>query len=422
MTQRIALDQIIDAAPARVVVTRDQQGQVAQAEFDLSGLPRVDALLVGKPVVDVVHLVERLCGICPSAHHLAGMRALESLAGLGELPPTADAIRRLLHHGGLIAIQVVGLISTHPEPALRLRRFAKAAMTAAGSPGHFPVTAVPGGVVALVDPTARQAGLELADDAVQAARQVAQQALELPHPPDPFSGADVALVNAAGQLDLFGTRLRAVAADSSVLIADARPADWDDLVAEATPGATAPRPYLRALGPGRGAYRVGPVAQLRVGALSTPLAGQLQAEWSARGGGAAAARAIVVLHAAEVITDLLRQSRLDTPPVALPWPSHLPAGVGVGWVDGARGLLVHRYATDDTQRVRQATILTPTAQNEPWLGELLREATHQAGAAGPEVGLEDAIREADPCLPCSTAPEGTMNLVVDTITAAVEGH
>ena len=31
------------------------------------------------------------------------------------------------------------------------------------------------------------------------------------------------------------------------------------------------------------------------------------------------------------------------------------------------------------------------------------------------VGLEDAIREADPCLPFSAAPPGTMELQVDTV-------
>ena len=97
MIQHINVRQIIDAAPARVLLTRDDTGSVTSAAFDLSGLPRVDSLLVGRPVVEVPALVERLCGICPAAHHLAGTRALESLAGLSEIPPTAQAVRRLLH-------------------------------------------------------------------------------------------------------------------------------------------------------------------------------------------------------------------------------------------------------------------------------------------------------------------------------------
>lgn len=88
----------------------------------------------------------------------------------------------------------------------------------------------------------------------------------------------------------------------------------------------------------------------------------------------------------------------------------VPAGaVGVGWVDGPRGLLVHRYVAGGDGLLRAATILTPTAQNEPWLADLLRAAVARSAAAG---ALERAVREADPCLPCTAAPLGTMRLTV----------
>ena len=449
MTERVIVDQIVAAAPARVVMTRDAAGQVTEAGFDLTGLPRVDALLAGRPVVEVPGLVERLCGICPTAHHLAGTRALEALAGMTELPATAEAVRRLLHHAGIIAIHVVGLVATARDDALALRRFAKAVMAAAGSPGHFPATAVPGGVVAPVGPAQRDTCRAMVPDALAAARRIADRALAAPVPPDHFAGADLALVDDRGNLDLYGQTLRAVAADGAPVIAAASADQWDDLVAEADPGSSAPRPYLKALGPGAGAYRVGPVAQLRVGRVGTPSAAGLQERWwggadpfdrharhddvqrrvDVRTGGAAAARTIIIVHAVEAIADLLDSPALVAGPTLVdlvsgqvlppgsppsPWPAELPPGVGVGWVDGARGLLAHRYATGADGRVATATILTPTAQNEPWLGELLRTAAGgSASEAAVRAGLEDAIREADPCLPCSAAPAGTMDLVVD---------
>ena len=419
MTQRIALDQIIEAAPARVVVTQDASGQVTGAEFDLSGLPRVDAALVGRPVMEVPGLVERLCSICPTAHHLAGMRALESLAGLGSLPPTAEEVRRLLHHAGVIGIHVMGLISTDPEEALILRRFSKAAMAAVGSPGHFPVTAVPGGVLAPADPDLVRTCTELVDETLGAALGIAEKALATPVPlaapltMDHFNGADLALVDDHGQLDLCGPSLRAVASDGTLVIASAHSDQWDGLVAEADPGSPNPRPYLIPLGPGSGTYRVGPVAQLRVGPVSTPIAADLQQSWVRNHGGAHAARAIIVVHCVEVIAALLDDPALTSGPVVLPWPSHLVAGTGVGWVDGARGLLVHRYVIDANERVTSATILTPTAQNELWLGDLLRTAAKASGEQAVRASMEDAIREADPCLPCSAAPAGTMDLRVD---------
>ena len=80
----------------------------------------------------------------------------------------------------------------------------------------------------------------------------------------------------------------------------------------------------------------------------------------------------------------------------------LRAGVGVGVVDGPRGLLVHVYTVDDAGMLVDCQILTPTAQNEWWLAGMLREFAD----------VESSIRTADPCLPCSSAPPGQMNVTI----------
>ncbi len=66
-TQRIDLNALVSPAAARVVVQVDPDGQVREASFDLAGLPRVDQLLIGRPVTEVPGLVERLCGIWPGS-------------------------------------------------------------------------------------------------------------------------------------------------------------------------------------------------------------------------------------------------------------------------------------------------------------------------------------------------------------------
>lgn len=422
---RWVLDEIVDAFEARVVVERDAEGAVRSARFDLAGLPRMDSLLVGRPVGGVPALVERLCGLCPAAHHLAGVRALEALSGSRALTPAAEAVRRLLHHGSGLAAHAPRLLAVDPRGAALLGAFGRDAVVAAGSPGHFPVTAVPGGVRAAVSPGAAAALAQGAGQALDAARRIARAALAASGPPPgavAFGGADAALVDEAGRPDLLGARLRVVAADGGVIEHAAPPARWDEVVAEAEPGAAAPRPYLVALGRERGAYRVGPVAQLRVGELTTPVAAQLQAEWRACGGGSAGARAVLAVHSVEVVGRLLDERAWSDGPLILPAaPAPSAARVRVGWVDGPRGLLVHRYATDAAGIVTGATILTPTAQNERWLAELLRSA---AGPGPQDVrtdAMEDAIREADPCLPCASAPAGAMGLRVETVTAAPDG-
>jgi len=230
-----------------------------------------------------------------------------------------------------------------------------------------------------------------------------------------FSGADVALADSSGRPDLLGERLRAVNAAGEVVHAAASADGWAALIAEAQPGRVDPRPYLVSLGPGLGEYRVGPVAQLRIGALTTVRARRLQERWLAAGGSASAARAIMMLHSVEAIGALVESSALVAGPCTTA-PAGVPRDEGVGWVDGPRGLLVHRYVSAANGVARAVTILTPTAQNEPWLAGLLRAVVDASPADGPDrMGLEGAIREADPCLPCSSAPPGTMALQVDTV-------
>jgi NAD-reducing hydrogenase large subunit len=135
----------------------------------------------------------------------------------------------------------------------------------------------------------------------------------------------------------------------------------------------------------------------------------------------------MTLHCLEVITAVLQQPELmsdqllsdqlssqPSAPVQVTETSSEPLSVGVGWSDGARGLLVHRYAVTADQLLAEATILTPTAQNEPWLAHLLARAVG-ASAAGQvtSAALEAAIRAGDPCLPCTDAPPGAMPLIID---------
>jgi NAD-reducing hydrogenase large subunit len=428
VTTRLILDAALDPTGARIVVTRDPDGVISDAWFDMSGLPRVDTLLAGRPVAGVPALVERLCGVCPTAHHLAGIQALESLHGVGTIPPAAKLVRRLLHYGSVLDVHATRFGIGGPD-VRPLRALAKLAAVAAGSPGHFPVTAVVGGVAAPATSEAVSRCRQALPEALAAAESLARAALEhhadspdragvRAASPAPFEGADVALVDDAGTPDLLGSHLRAVGADGTVLVDRADPTDWDTLVAEQVPGAAAPRPYLVNLGPEHGRYRVGPVAQLRVGPVGTALAAGLQREWCAREAGALAARATMTVHVVEVIGGILDRVDPDDVEVVVAGAARAPgAGTGVGWVDGARGLLVHRPEATASGMVRGAIVLTPTAQNEPWLADLLRQAMGNAPDGPLTAGglVEGAIRDVDPCLPCTAAPPGAMGIVVETV-------
>ncbi len=429
-TTRLNLDAIISPAAARVVVEVDAQGRTTQASFDLTGLPRVDELLVGRPVLEVPTMVERLCGICPAAHHLAGVAALEQLLGFTEIPVTAAHVRRLLHLGSTLDNHAVRLFGGQRDAALALRRYAKLAMKAAGSPGHFPTTACPGGVVSGADEAACQELVDLGGAALSSAMQLADaQFAGSDLHDDAFAGADLALVDDHGRPDLSGSRLRACVGGEPVMN-DAPAARWPQVVAETRLGDAAPRPHLVGLGAGRGNYRVGPVSQLRVGELATPRAAELQRRWLDEDRSALSARAVLLVHAVEAIVALLDSGGLTSGPTCAAGPQEPASGDGVGYVDGPRGLLVHHYRAGADQRLAWAQILTPTAQNEQWLSGLLTSAATGLPGAGGAQGspervrdlMEQSIREADPCLPCTSAPPGGMDLQVDLVRTVGDGE
>lgn len=421
---KINIGEIIDPGEGRVVVRQDAQGK-KHAHFDLVGLPRVEKLLVGKSCKEALNMTEHLCGICPVAHHLAGTRALDVLVGGREPSDAAQKVRRLLHYGSIVEAHSLRFVSLNREAGISLKKFSKVMLTGAGSPRHFPITAQPGGIgawPALQDVIRVR---EDVDQAIAAANRVSAAFLASPReesgggPEQAF--ADLALIDEQGNPDVFGTRVRIRRGGKPHLDFDF--SRWNECIAEEFPGEAAPRPYIVSLGTENGRYRVGPVAQLSIGPLTTPLARAAQEQWLQGYPDAATARAIVTLHVLEKTKDLveslipLLQTELETDGEAGNAPDSLPqAGLGTGLVDGPRGVLAHTYEIDSTGTILRAVILTPTAQNEPWLAQLLTAATEVTGDdAAREAALEQSIRQADPCLPISSAPAGQMKLKLDTI-------
>ncbi|MCI5825802.1 MAG: nickel-dependent hydrogenase large subunit [Arcanobacterium sp.] len=438
---KIDLNAIIDPYDARVVATTAADGSVAEAHFDLAGLPRVDHLLEGKSAAEAVYMAEHLCGICPAAHHLAGVRALDHLAPR-PVPHTAATVRRILHAASHIDQHSLRFAAINRETAVQLRKFAKNTMAAVGSPGHFPTTAVPGGVAYM---PSREQVTQLQENCVEilhrmravcdialttisgepvvtnsATLAAAEPGRQLNEPyRDEFLGINVALVDSQGHPDLLGSHVKAVHANGELVFCE--PAEhWGELVREAYPGAAAPQPYIAQLGSEQGRYRVGPIAQLSVGELLTPEAAAMQEQWLADPRQSLGARAVIALHcvediacAAQELAEAYAQGKPEDRPLPTEEAGPLRAGTATGLVDSPRGILAHTYTLDDKETVQTATVLTPTAQNEPWLADLLRTALSRASAESQEQALEDSIREADPCLPISSAPAGTMKLRID---------
>ncbi len=370
---RLEVDAIVDPLAATVLVER----ATGRARFDIAGVPRVDPLLAGRPAAEVPALVTRLCGLCPVTHHLAGVAALDP----GPLPATAAAVRALLHHGSVLEVMGPRLAPRH---ALEFKKFGKQVLRAAGCPGHFPDVAVPGGVAAPAD-AAEVAAVRAELGGIAQLIDVTVDAAPAGMPPgwaDGHGRLDVTVADAAGNWDPLGRFLRA--GDELIPAAEV-----PERIRETRPGEINPRPEIRVGGHWH-PYRVGACAR------HPGLAPQL-------------AQALTLRESLAAITSLVDDPALvASPPAADDQPAGLHDGVGVGLVDGPRGLLVHEYEVAEGV-LRRARILSPTAQNEGWLADLLTRAVAQG------LDLEAPVRAADPCLPCTSAPRGKMNITVKEI-------
>ncbi|WIM68280.1 nickel-dependent hydrogenase large subunit [Corynebacterium breve] len=359
---KLPIDAVVDPLAVSVIVEGDA------ARFDVAGVPRVDPHLVGRPAHTVPTLVTRLCGLCPVTHHLAGMRALDHLVDQ-PVDDTARAVRALLHHGSVFDVMGPRLAPTH---ALELKRFGKAVLSAAGCPGHFPDVAVPGGVRAAADPDL----VATLVDELPRIQTIVDKLQGDPWQP-PTTPLDVWVSN-GDKWDPLGDFLQA---EELIPISEI-----PQRIRETRPGEINPHPQIIVDGTWHD-YRVGPASR-------HPEMSPAQAQ-------------IATLHdSLYALRTLLDDPALTTPVTAPDLP--LRDGTGVGVVDGPRGLLIHEYEVRESI-VTRARILSPTAQNEPWLAEML---THVIAHGGDARAVEEPIRAADPCLPCTNAPRGMMNVTI----------
>ena len=192
--------------------------------------------------------------------------------------------------------------------------------------------------------------------------------------------------------------------------------EWASRVKETRPGAPDPRPVVEleaTNGSGVRAwnYRVGPISRARFREAGAATNDPFEAQLLTLSDSVAA-----LMGLAEALAEgSSGASEAGTADAGTWASSSMKAGTGIGVVDGPRGLLAHEYAVDEEGTVTACRILTPTAQNEGWLAGMLRASLAGAGAGAgeKEAWAESAIRAADPCLPCTSAPEGGMGVKLE---------
>ena len=447
----------------KVTLLLDEDNQVRQARLHIVEFRGFEKFIQGRPYWELPVLVQRLCGICPVSHHLAAAKACDQLIGVDQLTPSAEKLRRLMHLGQTLQSHalhffhlsspdllfgfddpvahrnIIGVLADHPEIATRgvlLRKFGQEVIRMTSGKRVHGTGAIPGGVNKHLSGAERDALMgeidRVVDWAEQSVQLIKRVFLTNPDYHYRFGAVDantLGLVRPDGAFELYDGGLRARDAAGETLLDHHDPRDYQAVIAEEIkPWSYMKFPFLRALGPETGWYRVGPLARVNnADCFHTPLAEQERQDFAAAGEGRPLqaalathwARLIELLHCAEAIAELLPDPDLTAGELRRRGDLR-PLGIGV--VEAPRGTLFHHYEIDGDGLVTRANLIVSTTNNNQAMNTAIRQvaAEHLSGRELTEPLLntiEVAIRAYDPCLSCATHAVGRMPLWIELVDA-----
>jgi F420-non-reducing hydrogenase large subunit len=449
----------------KIEIFLDDQGEVEHTYFQVPELRGFESFCVGRPVEEMPALTNRICGVCPEAHHLAAAKAADAVYGVAP-PRPAVLLRELMYcafyvtdhttHfyalGGpdvivgpdapVVDRNILGVIrKVGLEVGSRVigtRRGGHRVVELIGGRRIHPCTAVPGGMTkgitsderAEIEAIARQmldfAAFSNELFATLIAEGPARDLLlgDLFRHETYYSG----LVDDAGRVALYDGRVRVIAPDGSEHGTYA-PADYQEWISEhVEPWTYLKFPYLKKVGwqgfvdgADSGIYCVGPLGRLNVATgMATPRA---QAEYeryfatlspSVDGrrapvhlrGAMHWARLVEMLYAAERMLELVADPEITSTDVrAVPTQ---PPTEGVGTVEAPRGTLTHHYWTDANGLVTRVNLIVGTTNNHAPIALSIDRAARGLIHHGVVVDnglldrIEMAFRAYDPCFGCAT--------------------
>ncbi len=432
---------------ARITLDLDDQGRVAHGHLQVMEIRGFEKLLQKTELLKMPLVTARLCGVCPAAHHLASVAAIEAGAGV-TAPRDALLLRELLYAGHMLHSHALSnFVLTGPDlllglgaPAqdrnvfhllqvdaelakkiLRLRSIGQKTVEIVGGRGVHPVTVVPGGISFRPDRKTLEtlAGwgrealgiLEELSGTLQGRLEAlaeVRENLAIPFPPLALS-RDGTHSFQDGEVVVGGAAPRRFA------IADYA----SHLVEHVMPGSYMKTVRLR--GQPEASYFVGPLARLAVNQkISTPLAdARFQALKQRLGDRLSAvdnvsARLVEMVHCAERLAQIAGGELGDGP---LSAPLAVKAGRYVGGIEAPRGILVHDYTVDGDGRLTAVNLIVATQNNYDAMDRAVTDLANHLLPKGDENlllnGMEFALRCYDPCLACATHAAGRMPLALE---------
>ncbi len=469
--RRITIDPITRLeGHGKIDIFLDEQGEVERAYFQVPELRGFEVFSRGRPAEDMPQITSRICGVCPTAHHMASTKALDDLYRV-EPPSPARKIRELVYNTFMLEdhalhVYILGgpdfIVGPDAPPEMRnvvgviqkvgldigkkvisMRRRLRELIASIGGKVIHPVLGLPGGVAKGIAAEDLPKFQELAKDGLDFALFTLQVFKDLV-----LSNADyvnlitsdtythrtyyMGLVDENNRVNFYDGKIRVVDPNGQEFARFPAQQYLDYIAEHVEPWSYVKFCYLKPVGwngftegPGSGIYSVAPLARLNVAdGMATPQAQEAYEEFFTTLGGKPVhhtlanhwARVVEMVYAAERMKELLHDPEITSKDLRV-IPTTTPT-TGIGVVEAPRGTLFHHYETDENGLIRKANLIVATQNNSARIAMSVEKAArglihHGEVAEGLLNRVEMAFRAYDPCHACATHTlPGQMPLIV----------
>jgi F420-non-reducing hydrogenase large subunit len=460
MSNRITIDPITRLeGHGKIEIFLDGNGDVERAYFQVPELRGFEVFSVGRPAEEMPRITPKICGVCPTTHHLCSTKALDALFKV-EPPPAAKKIRELMYSAFMLEDHmlhffflggpdfVVGPSAAPGErnilgviakvgleiagKVIKLRKGCRDIITHIGGRVIHPVCGLPGGMSKPLTEDDRlkivevaQYGVEFAQFALQIFNDVVlknQDYVDLILG-DVYKHVTyyMGMVDKNNKVNFYDGDVRVVTPEGKEFAKFKSSEYLDHITERVEPWTYVKFPYLKKVGwkgfvegVDSGVYRVAPLARLNVAdGMATPLAqAEYERMFQTLGGKPVHntlafhwARLIEALYAAERLLELSQDKEITDPHIRN-LPQEKP-DEGIGIVEAPRGTLIHHYKTDQKGILTEVNLIVATVNNAAAICMSIEKAARSLIKGGKvSDGLlnmvEMAFRAYDPCFACAT--------------------
>jgi F420-non-reducing hydrogenase large subunit len=444
----------------KIEIFLNDAGAVENAYLQIPELRGFEKFAEGRLAEDMPQITQRICGVCPEAHHMAATKALDAVFHV-DPPSPAKKLRELFYSAFYVTDH-----TTHfyilggpdfimgPEAPVAERNIlgviAKVGMELAGAvlktraKNHHiiqmlggravhPVFGLPGGVSKGLNEEERKEVEQIARDSVEFAKLslkvfddivLKNKAYVDMILSDAYTHKTyyMGMVDEKNKVNFYDGKVRVVDPEGKEFVKYA-PGEYLDHIAEhVEPWTYVKMPFLKKIGwkgfvdgKDSGIFRSIPLSRLNAAdGMATPLAQEAYEKFFSTLGGKPVhqtlathwARLVELLYAAERLLDLSQDPEITSPNIRV-IPTAKP-DEGVGIVEAPRGTLIHHYITDERAVIKKANLIVATVNNAAPINMSIRKAAMELIKPGKEITegllnrIEMAWRPYDPCFGCAT--------------------